>query len=260
MKELFSAEEISVFYGEKQVLNRLSFSLSAGEVTGLLGKNGGGKTTLFRSICGQLPYEGRFLLEGKDLRSCSAKERAQRISYLPQRHGIAFSLPVVEVVLLGVSPWLSLFGQPTKAQRQAAMEALEQVGLAELSHRDFLTLSEGQKQLCLLARTMVQQAGFWLLDEPDAALDVENKQLLFRKVRQMVAAGQKAALMAIHDPQLALGCCDRLLFLKEGALAASIVPKTATEAEMTAAFRLLYPKARPFLRQGKWFLDWEEEQ
>ena len=260
MRELFLAETISVSYGKKQVLDSCSFSLLAGEVTGLLGKNGSGKTTLFRSICGQLPYEGRFLLEGKDLHRLSDRERAKRISYLPQRHSIAFSLPVAEVVLLGVSPWLSLFGQPTKAQRQAAMEALSQVGLADMCHRDFLTLSEGQKQLCLLARTMVQQTQFWLMDEPDAALDVENKQLLFTQVRQTVAAGQKTALLALHDPQLALTCCDRLLFLKDGALAASIAPKTATEAEMMAAFGLLYSKTRPFLRQGKWFLDWEDGQ
>lgn len=228
--------DLTAGYGGKTVLNGVSFSLEEGTVTGLLGANGCGKTTLLKAICGILPHGGSCRIEQTLLEKTSAKELAKLVSYIPQRSGITIDLTALEVVCMGFNPWLGLLQQPTGAMTKKACLALEQVGVP--AEQNYLTLSEGQKQLCILARTLVSQAKVLLMDEPESALDLKNRYGLFSMVRQ--AAQGKAVLAALHDPQLALQVCDRLLLLQGGKVEAILQPGREELPTMEQALGKIY--------------------
>ena len=184
---------------------------------GLLGPNGGGKTTLLRAICGELPHDGHVFLEGAELAGLRSKELARRVSYIPQQSGISISMSAIDVVLMGFYPKLKLLSQPSADMRAAALRALEQVGMAGLADRDYLTLSGGEKQLVILARTLVEGTKLLLFDEPDSSLDLGNKYRMVRMIMELVHGRPgKAGLICLHDPVLALACCDTLMLLKDG--------------------------------------------
>ena len=169
-------QDLTVRYGTAAVLQGVSFSVPvSGQLIGLLGVNGSGKTTLLKAAAGLLPHTGQCLLDGVPLESLSTRRLAQTVSYIPQQSGISVSLSAREVVLMGFNPQLGVLQSPTAAMRTAADEALRTVGLANKAGQDYLTLSGGEKQLCILARTIAEDAPLLLLDEPDSALDLANR-------------------------------------------------------------------------------------
>ena len=169
-------QDLTVRYGTAAVLQGVSFSVPvSGQLIGLLGVNGSGKTTLLKAAAGLLPHTGQCLLDGVPLESLSTRRLAQTVSYIPQQSGISVSLSAREVVLMGFNPRLGVLQSPTAAMRAAADEALRTVGLADKAGQDYLTLSGGEKQLCILARTIAEDAPLLLLDEPDSALDLANR-------------------------------------------------------------------------------------
>lgn len=237
---MFEVKNLSVRYGSDEVLNDLSFSLERGSITALLGANGCGKTTLIKAVCGILPHEGQCVLEGCDLARLSVRQRARRMSYIPQRSGIAIDLTALEVVLMGFNPQLKLLQQPTDAMIGQARQMLQAVGIE--AEKNYLTLSEGQKQLCILARTMVSEAALLLLDEPESALDLQNRYEIFERLRCWM--GDRAVLAALHDPQLALQTADKLILLKDKQLHAVLSPKTDSLSVMEQALCGIYGKVR----------------
>lgn len=237
---LFSARHITCGYNQKNIIRDASFSLFPGTLTGLIGANGSGKSTLLKSVCGLIPSSGSRQLGGRSLAQMRPKELARLISYIPQRSGISVSLSALDVVLMGFNPQLRLFQRPSAAQRQQAIDALTAVGLEDMKHADFLTLSEGQKQLCILARTMVEATPLLLLDEPDSALDFHNRYEIMYRIKNMVQKQNRAALVCLHDPQLALQLCDQLLLLKEGSLIAALRPAYDSLSQMEAMLREIY--------------------
>ncbi len=237
---MLEVKNLSVSYGKKQILDGVSFSLEKGTITALLGANGCGKTTLLKALCGIVPYEGERLLEGRDLRGLNAKETARLIGYIPQRSGISIDLTALEVVLMGFDPQLKLLQQPTKTMVERARQVLLQLGMDE--NADYLTLSEGQKQLCILARTMVTEGKLLLLDEPESALDLQNRYEMFALLRGWM--GDRAVLAALHDPQLALQTADRLMLLKDKQVSAVLRPKQDSLETMEQALCEIYGTVR----------------
>lgn len=218
-------KNLSADYGKHRVIVDLSFAVEAGTVLGILGANGCGKTTLLKSICGILPYTGECLLAGENLAEMSPRMLARRCSYIQQRSGIAIDIPAVDVVLMGFNPRLRLLEYPTSAMKRAAREALAEVGLAGMEESNYQTLSEGQKQLCILARTLVSDAGLLLLDEPESALDFGGRYRMLERVRSWVQSGTRGAVVTLHDPQLALNCCDALLLIQNGGCLGILRPR-----------------------------------
>ena len=241
MSALFSANDLSVTLGSAPVLQDVSFSVpESAPLMGVLGANGSGKTTLLRCMAGLIPHKGHCTLHGVSLQQLSAKSLARRVSYIPQQSGIGISLSVREVVLMGFNPRLGVLQAPSPAMHAAAEQALAQVGLAGFADRDYLTLSGGEQQLCILARTLVQDTELLLLDEPDSALDLHNRVKMLQTVSALVHSGGKAALVCLHDPALALEFCDTLLLLRDGHLIAQLHPKTdplpETEQQLAKVF------------------------
>ena len=231
---------LSAGYGRKNVLKNVSFSLDDGSVTGLLGANGCGKTTLLKAVCGILPHEGGCYVDETALQTLSGRALARLVSYIPQRSGITIDLTAQEVVEMGFNPHLGLLQQPTRQMKETARQMLEKVAIPP--EQNYLQLSEGQKQMCILARTLVSEANVLVMDEPESALDLKNRYGLFELLRQ--AAPGKTVLAALHDPQLALQVCDRLILLCGGTVGAVLYPKTDELSHMEKALCRIYGKVK----------------
>ena len=162
MDELLTLSHVYAGYDKRDIIQDVSVSLPRGQFCALLGANGSGKTTLLKTVCGFLPFRGDCRFLGKPLGDFSPKERSRHMGYLAQRGGVTIPLSVGDVVLMGCNPVLGVFQQPGKRHREAALAALEQVGLACLWEKDFLSLSEGQRQLVLFAGCSARSCWCWM--------------------------------------------------------------------------------------------------
>lgn len=220
----FSAKNITAGYGSKIVTSDLSFDLDTGCVLGILGANGSGKTTLLKSLCGILPHKGTCTLQGTVLEDLSSRQLAGLCSYIPQRSGIAIDISVQDVVLMGFNPHLGILQHPDSTMKEKALQMLKQTGLDGKEDMNYLHLSEGQKQMCILARTLVSDGKLLLLDEPESALDFQYRYQMLKLICKWVKEEERGALVTLHDPALALNCCDRLLLLADGQVLDTICP------------------------------------
>ena len=236
----FCVHNISAGYTKNHIIRDVSFSLEKGSVMGILGANGSGNTTLIKALCGILPHEGICLLEDIKLESLSPRQIAKRVSYIPQRSGISIDISALDVVLMGVSPQLKLLEHPTQEMVEDARTALSLVGMAEKENTNYLHLSEGQKQLCILARTIVSGSRLLLLDEPESALDFRYRYRMLDILRHWTDASRGSAIITLHDPMLALNYCDKLMLLKNGEILDILSPKEDSAEKMEQALQKVY--------------------
>lgn len=236
----FSVNNLTAGYGNGHVIENVSFELNSGCIMGILGANGSGKTTMLKAICGILPHEGSCQLEQTQLERLSVRQMAKLCSYIPQRSGISIDISVLDVVLMGFNPQLGILEQPSKAMVQTAMEAIAQVGLSGKEHTNYLHLSEGQKQLCMMARTLVAGSKLLLLDEPESALDFYHRYQSLSLLRNWAKRSGRSAIVTLHDPVLALHSCEQLLLLAEGHGLGMIHPKTDSLETMEKMLRQIY--------------------
>lgn len=237
---LFSANEICAGYPGKTILRNISFTVEKGSLTGILGANGSGKTTLLKALCGILPHCGECTLAGTVLEGLSERQLARLCSYIPQRSGISIDISALDVVLMGFNPRLGLLEHPNSAMKASARRALEQVGLSGMEDENFQHLSEGQKQLCILARTLVTDSRLLLLDEPESALDFRLRYEMLAQLRSWVQEGDRCGIVTLHDPSLALNDCDELLLLSGGELVGRVRPKTDPLDQMEQLLEKIY--------------------
>ena len=236
----FTAEHIYAGYGKTPILRDISFSVDKGCIMGVLGANGSGKTTLIQTVCGILPHDGRCRLENVELESRSSREVARSVSYIPQRSGLSVDISAVDVVLMGFNPHLHLLEHPSKAMRETALRVLAEVGLEGCENQNYLHLSEGQKQLCILARTMVSESKLLLLDEPESALDFHHRYIMLEKIRNWVSVRQGCAIVTLHDPMLAMNYCDRLMLLHDGRILDILTPSEDNLEKMEQKLSVIY--------------------
>ncbi len=222
----FSAKKLSAGYGKKTIISDISFSLEKGRLLGILGANGCGKTTLLKCICGILPHGGECILLGEKLETLSPRHIAQKCSYIPQRSGISIEISALDVVLMGFNPKLRLLEHPNEEMRNKARTALALVGLGERENDNYTSLSEGQKQLCILARTLVSEANLLLLDEPESALDFRFRYKMLEILKSWLSCRERGAIVTLHDGTLALNYCDELLLFANGTVLGIVRPKS----------------------------------
>ena len=215
----------------------VSLAFDAGEVLCLLGPNGGGKTTLFKTLLGLIPRQGGgILLDGRDLATLDRRAVARAIAYVPQAGTGYFPFTVGEVVLMGRTAHLPAFGVPGRADRAAADEAIERLGLGHLAESAFTRISGGERQLTLIARALAQDTKLLVMDEPTASLDFGNQVKVLEQVLALARSGI-GILLSTHDPDHALACADRVALLHHGTLAALGAPDDVlTPASLHAAY------------------------
>ena len=211
-----TCEALAYGYGRHAVGSGVSLAVAPGEVVCLLGPNGGGKTTLFKTLLGLLPAQGGSISLGHDkLADLSRAEVARRVAYVPQAAGGYFPFSVREVVLMGRAAHLGAFAGPSTDDRHHAENAIARVGIAHLAEAEFTRISGGERQLVLLARALAQAAPIIVLDEPTANLDFGNQVRLLAEIRRLAADGV-GVLWATHAPDHALECADRVALVARG--------------------------------------------
>ena len=232
-------EAVAVSRGGRPLLHGIDFEVRPGEIVGLAGRNGVGKTTLLQLANGLLaPTAGRVLLGGTPVRSLHRRAVARRIALVPQDLHVPFPFRAGELVLMGRAPHQPLVGLESEADVTRAIQALARLGIEDLADRSVETLSGGERQLVLFARALVQDPGVLLLDEPTAFLDLKHRLEVLREVRRFVASG-RGALVVSHDLTLAARACDRLVLLGEGEVVAVGSPETVlTPVNLKRAFAI----------------------
>ena len=223
--------------GTRAVLEGVDLAVAPGEVVGVLGRNGVGKTTLLRVASGSLvPDAGRVLLDGRPLAAMSRRERARHVALVPQDTQVPFPFSVAELVLMGRTPHLGFLGFENAHDLEVARAALSRMGIEALADRSVLTLSGGERQLAMVARALAQEPSLLLLDEPTAFLDLRHRLEVLTVVRELAASGA-AALVVSHDLGVAARFCDRLVLLGGGRVLASGPPREVLDPEsLRAAF------------------------
>lgn len=228
------ARDLAVGYGRRMVAAGLSFTVAAGEVLCLLGPNGGGKTTLFRTLLGLLPpLDGTLLIDGVDPAGWSARRRAQAVGYVPQSGAGQFPFTVREMVLMGRTAHRGAFEAPRADDHRIVAATLDGLGIAALAERDWTRISGGERQLALIARALAQQPRILVLDEPTASLDFGNQIRVLDAVRSLAVRGL-AVVMSTHHPEQAFACADRVAMLHGGRLARLGPPAAVVTAEALA--------------------------
>lgn len=216
-----TARDLAIGYPGRMVGQGLSLEIAAGEVVALLGPNGGGKTTLLKTLLGLVPPKaGTLRLEGRPLAHFSTRERAKRLAYVPQSHGATFAFTVEEVVLMGRTARAGVLAAPSPHDRAVMREALDRMGIAPLATRPYTMISGGERQLCLIARALAQEPMIVVLDEPTASLDFGNQGRVLREIRRLAVDGL-AVLFSTHDPNHALRFADRAVLIRDGGILVS---------------------------------------
>lgn len=224
------ARDLAFGHPGRTIGRGVSFSLAAGEALAVLGPNGGGKTTLFRTVLGLLPaHGGALLLDERPLRDWDRRSLARCLGYVPQQHAGFFNFTVREVVLMGRTAHVGLFATPGAADRAAAEDAIAALGIGALADRIYTRISGGERQLALIARALAQGPRLLVMDEPTASLDFGNQTLVLRRIRDLARRGI-GVLFSTHDPDQAFACADQVMLLKEGVLALG-APEAVISAE-----------------------------
>lgn len=218
-KEL-KIKNLSVSYDKNEVLRGLSFDASG--LCAVIGKNGCGKTTLLKAVACLIKSGGSIELDNTDIKTLSLRQRARIISYIPQKTGVSDDMSALDVVASGYNARLSVFDNPSSEQLKKAEMAMKLVGLNNIGLRNYSSLSAGQQQLCILARTVVEDTELWLLDEPDSALDITNRYSVMALLAETAKEKGVTGLVSLHDPTLALEFCETVIAVENGRCAGII--------------------------------------
>jgi iron complex transport system ATP-binding protein len=189
----------------RAVVGGISLTMRSGDIVCLLGPNGVGKTTLFKTILGLLPcLKGSIALDGEDIGGWSIRRRALSMAYVPQAHTPPFPFQVADVVAAGRAAHFGPFTGPSAEDRRIAEECLDRIGALYLRETAYTEISGGERQLVLIARALAQRPTFLFMDEPTANLDFGNGVRILEHVRELAENGGPGVVMTTHSPNDAL--------------------------------------------------------
>lgn len=210
MKPIIEAHNLNFSYQDTPVLKNVSFSVDQGQFVGVIGPNGGGKTTLLKLILGFLePTSGSLTVFGEN-----PEDVTTQLAYVPQsvRFDRQFPISVFELVLTGCLSRLNWLGQYGQAEKQAALKALEKVNLVDFKNAPYGTLSGGQAQRALIARALVSNPKLLLLDEPTASVDAQAEADIYALLQQL--RGEMTIVMVTHDLRSAIDQVEKVILVQ----------------------------------------------
>jgi len=225
-------------YDDRAVLDGLDFRAARGELVGLVGPNGTGKTTLLKLLSGVLRASaGSIEIFGQETGRMPTSERARLISVVPQDPRTPMGLTAFDLVLLGRNPHLGLMQWEGRGDAEIALHSMELTGTADLAQRRFENLSGGEKQRVLIALALAQQAPVMLLDEPTSNLDIAHQPAVMELLCDLRSEAEGAVVVAMHDLTLAAQFCDRIVIIHRGRNFAEGSPEAVlTEANIEVVY------------------------
>jgi iron complex transport system ATP-binding protein len=222
MKPIIQTRHLSVGYRSgsqtRAILNNLEVSVNQGELIGIIGQNGIGKSTLLRTIARlQEPLDGDVFVYGQTLESFSRNKFAQKVSFVSTETLKLNHCTVRQLVSFGRSPYTNWFGHLTTEDEAMVSEAIEMVGILPLASRYINEISDGERQRVMIARTLAQDTEIIILDEPTAFLDMPNKYEVIHLLGELTRKKKKTILFTSHDLNIAMREADRLWLISPGA-------------------------------------------
>jgi len=219
MSEGYDISDLSFSYGSSRCLHPLSLQLETGFFYGLIGPNGSGKSTLLDVLSGfARPSGGSVQLNGASLESYSQSEISLMLATVPQSFSLNFDYSVNDVVLMGRHPHIARFAPPGDSDFDSVNIAMKSMDVYHLRHRSVRQLSGGEKQRVMIARSIAQDTPLVLLDEVTANLDINHGISIMRTMLNRVKNDGCTIIAALHDLNMAMSFCDRLIVLKNGEL------------------------------------------
>lgn len=200
---------------ETVIFPGLDCQIEEGKLYCILGANGIGKTTLFRTILGFLPLlDGKIMIDGEEAVTMGRKKLAKKVAYVPQYHMPPFPYTVLEVVLMGRGVHIGITKGPSEMDIKKVEEVLEQLGIADLRDCIYTKISGGERQMVLIARALVQETHYLLMDEPAASLDYGN-QIKMLQILQKLSKEGIGICFTSHCPEHALWCEAEVIALAD---------------------------------------------
>ena len=251
-KIMLSFSHAAVGYGEKMVLQDVSFQVSKGEYVALIGSNGTGKSTLIKCVSGLLPLAGGEIeICGKDSRKLKAKERARLVAVVPQSYYVDYDFTVEDIVMMGRNPYIDFRHRESKEDHEIAERAMKLTKTDVFRDRPYNELSGGERQRVILARAITQQPQIILLDEPTSALDLHHQIEVMELIRDLNEKENITVMAVLHDINLASRFCSRIIILKDGKVKADGTPKQIiNREEMESLYNMkLLVKNNPLLEK-----------
>jgi iron complex transport system ATP-binding protein len=216
---LLDIRNLTCGYFHTPILREIDLRVRPGEIVAVVGPNGVGKSTLIRAASGSLkPMEGQVLIGEQDLAGMPAARRARRVSVVSQALNLPEAFMVLDVVLMGRTPYLNWFERENRVDHKIAIEALARTETEALATRRMGELSGGEQQRVLIARALAQAAPVMLFDEPTAHLDLRHQERLLQLIRSLCKDKQLAVLVTLHDLNLVARLADRVALLSDGGI------------------------------------------
>jgi len=219
---LLNINNVRFAYQSADVLKDVSFEASGGEVVGILGKNGCGKTTLMKCINAHLrPHSGCVTIDGSDVSKMSKKELAKHMAVVAQHVNMSFPFTVLETVMMGLYPTSEWMRPPTDGEMEKILNAMNSTDVTQFAERPVTELSGGERQRVLIARALVQDPEVFLLDEPTLHLDINHQFNLMETVNRLAREKGMLVMIVTHDISLAARYCDRVILMEKGEIIGS---------------------------------------
>jgi iron complex transport system ATP-binding protein len=219
-------------YAYDWILEDFNIDITQGEILGVVGPNGSGKTSLVKLMTGLLDAEqGTVRLQGKDVSTLSPREIARQVAVVSQESHVLFPFTVGELVLMGRFVHQSGWGWESADDLRLARAAMQTMEVDHLAGRTFQQLSGGERQRAMIARALAQQTGILLLDEPTAFLDIKHQLEIYATLKDLNGMRGVTVVLVSHDLNLASQYCDRLLLLHNGRVFCIGTPQDVLTAE-----------------------------
>lgn len=216
---MIQVERLGVRQGQVELLQNISFTLQRGEAMAVVGPNGAGKTTLLQHVAGlRKPSSGCVFYNGQSIYQMDSRERARKMALLLQHTDVSFPFTAHEVVRMGRYPFLSRWRSESQRDRQIVRQVMEKTGTWHLRGRTLDTMSGGERQRVFLARALAQEPEILWLDEPTTYLDIFHQHEFLRLLREAQREMGLTWVAVLHDLNLAVQYCDRVILLDRGKL------------------------------------------
>lgn len=230
-------KNVACGYGKKFILQQINCCIGLGDKVAVLGPNGIGKSTLFKTVLGFLDVlDGEILVNEKNIKTYHGVELAKVISYVPQAKSYSYQYTVEDMIVMGRASHISSFSKPSRMDVDIAYKAMERIGILELRNKYYSELSGGEQQCVLVARAIAQESKFIIMDEPASNLDLKNQKKLLDIVNCLADDGI-GIIMATHSPEHVFATCNKVLLIdKSGASIFGKMNEIMTAEKLISAF------------------------